>query len=88
MVLGMGKEFYDSLVADRYLVSGKTAEECTAKDTYFSYAENPKTLFKYNAQQNPDDERALYYIKEKEFFELFLSVYYDKVTSIDDLTKK
>ncbi len=39
-------------------------------------------------KQNPDDERALYYIKEKEFFELFLSVYYDKVTSIDDLTKK
>jgi len=38
------REFLDSLVADRYLVSGETAEECAAKDTYFSYAENPKTL--------------------------------------------
>lgn len=51
------KEFLDSLIADRYLVSGETAEECAAKDTYFSYAENPKTLFTYNAQQNPDDEK-------------------------------
>ena len=50
------QEFLDSLVADRYLVSGKTAEECASKDTYFSYAENPKTLFTYNAQQNPNDE--------------------------------
>ena len=30
------KEFLDSLVADRYLVSGATAEECSSKDTYFS----------------------------------------------------
>ena len=51
------KEFLDSLVADRYLVSGATAEECSSKDTYFSYAENPKTLFTYNAQQNLDDDK-------------------------------
>ena len=51
------REFLDSLVADRYLVSAETAEECAAKDTFFSYAENPKTLFTYNAQQNPDDEK-------------------------------
>ncbi|WP_295057467.1 radical SAM protein, partial [uncultured Fibrobacter sp.] len=51
------REVLDSLVADRYLVSGNTAEECAAKDTYFSYAENPKTLFTYNAQQNPDDDK-------------------------------
>lgn len=51
------KEFLDSLVADRYLVCAETAEECAAKDTFFSYAENPKTLFTYNAQQNPDDEK-------------------------------
>lgn len=51
------KEFLDSLVTDRYLISGNTAEDCAAKDTYFSYAENPKTLFTYNAQQNPDDEK-------------------------------
>ena len=51
------KEFLDSLVADRYLISGVTAEECANKDTFFSYAENPKTLFTYNAQQNPDDEK-------------------------------
>ena len=51
------QNFLDSLVADRYLVSGNTAEECASKDTYFSYAENPKTLFTYNAQQNTDDEK-------------------------------
>lgn len=51
------KEFLDSLVADRYLISAETAEECAAKDTHFSYAENPKTLFTYNAQENPDDEK-------------------------------
>lgn len=51
------QEFLDSLVADRYLISGNTAEECASKDTYFSYAENPKTLFTYNAQQNPDDKK-------------------------------
>ncbi|MBR2862585.1 MAG: radical SAM protein [Bacteroidaceae bacterium] len=51
------QDFLESLVVDRYLVSGSTAEECAAKDTYFSYAENPKTLFMYNAQQNPDDEK-------------------------------
>ena len=51
------QEFLDSLVADRYLVSGENAEECASKDTYFSYAENPKTLFTYNAQQNPDDDK-------------------------------
>ena len=38
-------------------------------------------------KENPEDGRALYYIREKEFFELFLSVYYDKVTSLDDLKK-
>ena len=48
------KEIMDALVADRYLVSGETAEECASKDTYFSYAENPKTSFSYNAIQNPD----------------------------------
>ena len=51
------KEFLDSLVADRYLVSGENAEECASKDTYFSYTDNPKTLFTYNAQQSPDDEK-------------------------------
>lgn len=51
------KEFLDSLVADRYLVCAENAEECAAKDTFFSYAENPKTLFTYNAQQNPDDKK-------------------------------
>ena len=51
------KEFLDSLANDRYLVSAETADECAAKDTFFSYAENPKTLFTYNAQQNPDDEK-------------------------------
>ncbi len=51
------QEFMDSLVADSYLVSAKTAEECAAKDTYFSYKENPKTSFVYNAQQLPDDDR-------------------------------
>lgn len=51
------KEFLDSLVSDHYLVSGITAKECATKDTCFSYAENPKTLFSYNAQQNPDDEK-------------------------------
>lgn len=51
------KEFLDSLVADRYLVCADTAEECAAKDTFFNYAENPKTLSTYNAQQNPDDEK-------------------------------
>lgn len=51
------KEFLDSLAADRYLVSAETAEECASKDTFFSYAENPKTLFSYNAQQSPDDEK-------------------------------
>lgn len=51
------KEILDSLVEDRYLVSGYTAEECSVKDTYFSYAENPKTLFTYNAQQNSDDKK-------------------------------
>ena len=56
-IQGDMKEFLDSLVADRYLVSGNTAEECAAKDTFFSYAENPKTLFTYNAQQNPDDDK-------------------------------
>ena len=48
------QEFLDSLVAERYLISGNTAEECASKDTYFSYAENPKTLFTYNALQNPN----------------------------------
>ncbi len=38
-------------------------------------------------KENPDDGRALYYIKDSEFFEMFLSVYYDKVTSLDDTTK-
>ena len=56
-IQGDMQEFYDSLVADRYLVCGNTAEECASKDTHFSYAENPKTLFTYNAQQNPDDEK-------------------------------
>ena len=51
------KEFLDSLVADRYLVCAESAEECANKDTFFSYAENPKTLFSYNALQNPDDEK-------------------------------
>ena len=51
------KEFLDSLVVDRYLVCAETAEECAAKDTFFSYAENPKTQFSYNAQQNPDDKK-------------------------------
>lgn len=51
------KEIMDSLVVDRYLVSGETAEECASKDTYFSYAENPKTSFSYNAMQNPDDNK-------------------------------
>ena len=35
-------------------------------------------------KENPDDGRALYYIKDSEFFELFLSVYYDKVTSLNE----
>ena len=30
------KEFLDSLVADRYLVSAESAEECATKDTFFS----------------------------------------------------
>lgn len=49
------REFMDGLVADSYLVSAETAEECAAKDTQFSYKENPKTSFVYNAQQLPDD---------------------------------
>lgn len=52
-------EFLENLVADRYLVSGETEEECAAKDTHFSYSENPKTLFTYNAQQSTDD--AVFY---------------------------
>ena len=52
------KEIMDALVADRYLISGETAEECAAKDTYFSYMENSKTLFTYNAMQNPDDNKT------------------------------
>lgn len=51
------REFLESLVNDRYLVKGDSAEECAAADTHFSYAENPKTLFTYNAMQNPDDEK-------------------------------
>ncbi len=51
------REFLESLVNDRYLVKGDSAEECAAADTHFSYAENPKTLFTYNAVQNPDDEK-------------------------------
>lgn len=56
-ILSDMQEFLDSLVADRYLVSGNTTEECAEKDTYFNYAENPKTLFTYNAQQDPNDEK-------------------------------
>jgi len=48
-------EFLESLVQDRYLICGDSAKECASKDTYFSYTENPKTLFTYNALQNPDD---------------------------------
>ena len=38
-------------------------------------------------KENPDDGRALYYVKDKEFFEMFLGIYYDKVTSLDDAKK-
>lgn len=51
------REFLDSLTNDRYLVRAETAKECARLDTHFSYAENPKTLFTYNAMQNPDDEK-------------------------------
>lgn len=51
------REFLDSLANDRYLVRAETAEECARLDTHFSYAENPKTLFTYNAMQNPDDSK-------------------------------
>ncbi len=56
-ISGDYREFLDSLANDRYLVKAETAEECAALDTHFSYAENPKTLFTYNAMQNPDDEK-------------------------------
>ena len=39
-------------------------------------------------KENPDDGRALYYVKEEAFFEQFLSTYYDKVDSINDITQK
>ena len=51
------KEIMNSLVADRYLILGETAEECASNDTYFSYSENPKTLASYNAMQNSDDSK-------------------------------
>ncbi len=63
------KEFLDSLVADHYLVSAETAEECAKKDTFFSYVDNPKTRFTYNAQQNPDDEKL--YADTQEILEFF-----------------
>lgn len=57
-ISGDYREFLDSLVNDRYLVRAETAEECAKQDTHFNYAENPKTLFTYNAMQNPDDSKA------------------------------
>lgn len=49
------KTFLDSLVCDRYLVSAESKEECLQKDYSFSYENNPKTSFSYNAQQNEND---------------------------------
>ncbi|MCI5600498.1 MAG: radical SAM protein [Hallerella porci] len=52
------REFLDSLAQDRYLIAAESAELCAQQDTHFSYSENPKTLFTYNAQQNPDDQKT------------------------------
>lgn len=48
--------FLESLLQDRYLVDGTTAQECARNDTHFSYDLNPKTAFLHQALPGADAE--------------------------------